>query len=43
MIAESRRETGHYGEESSVTEEEALESFQWAEEFMQTVKKYFEV
>ncbi len=41
MIAESRREIGHYGEESSVTDDEARESFDWAEEFLQTVKQYF--
>ena len=41
IIAERRRETGHYGEENSVSQEEALESFKWAEEFMQTVKGYF--
>jgi len=41
IIAERRRETGHYGAENSVTEEESLESFQWAEEFIQTVKDYF--
>lgn len=40
IIAERRRETGHYGMESTVTQEEALESFQWAEEFMQAVKGY---
>jgi uncharacterized protein (UPF0332 family) len=40
IIAERRRETGHYGEESGVTDEEARESFEWAEEFMQVVKKY---
>jgi len=40
IIAEQRRETGHYGEESSVTDEEARESFEWAEEFMQAVKTY---
>jgi len=40
IIAERRRETGHYGEESGVTDEEALESFQWAEEFIQAVKEY---
>jgi len=43
IIAERRRETGHYGEESGVTNEEALESFDWAEEFMQAVKEYLEV
>lgn len=40
IIAEQRRETGHYGEESGVTDEEARESFEWAEEFMQAVRKY---
>ena len=40
IIAERRRETGHYGEESGVTNEEARESFDWAEEFMQAVKEY---
>jgi uncharacterized protein (UPF0332 family) len=41
IIAESRRETGHYGEESSVTDEEAHESYDWAGEFLQVVKEYF--
>jgi len=40
IIAERRRETGHYGVESVVTDEEALESFEWAEEFLQAVKDY---
>ncbi len=40
IIAERRRETGHYGEESGVTVEEARESFEWAYEFMQAVKDY---
>ena len=40
IIAEERRETGHYGEESGVTDEEARESYEWAEEFMQAVKEY---
>lgn len=40
IIAERRRETGHYGVGSSVTQEEALESFRWAEEFIQTTKGY---
>jgi len=39
-IAERRRAIGHYGEESNVTEEDAHESFEWAGEFMQVVKKY---
>jgi len=39
--AQERREVGHYGAEGEkVTEEQALESFQWAEEFMQAVKEY---
>jgi uncharacterized protein (UPF0332 family) len=42
IVAERRRETGHYGEESTITKEEALESFQWAEEFMRAVKEYLE-
>lgn len=40
IIAERRRETGHYGEESGVSAEEARESFVWAEEFMQAVKEH---
>jgi uncharacterized protein (UPF0332 family) len=40
IIAERRRETGHYGEENTITKDEALESFQWAEEFMQVVKEH---
>lgn len=35
------RQTGHYGEEGEeVTEEQALESYEWAKEFMQAVKEY---
>ncbi len=35
------RQTGHYGEEGDdVTEEQALRSLEWAEEFMQAVKTY---
>ncbi|GJQ35374.1 MAG: hypothetical protein JETCAE01_13840 [Anaerolineaceae bacterium] len=41
IIAEGRRETGHYGEESSVTDEEAQESYEWADEFLTVVKQYF--
>ena len=38
------REAGHYGEEREVvTNEQAVKSFQWAEEFMQAVKEYFGV
>ena len=40
IVAERRRETGHYGQENVVSEEEAFESFQWAEEFIQAVKDY---
>lgn len=40
IIAEERRDIGHYGEESSVTEAEAKESFEWAGEFMEAVKEY---
>ena len=43
IIAERRRETGHYGDESGVTDEEARESIEWAEEFMQVVKKYLKM
>ena len=43
IIAERRRETGHYGDEIGVTSEEAGESFEWAEEFMQAVKEYLKV
>ena len=42
IIAERRRETGHYGVESGITEEEARESFEGAEEFMQAAKEYLE-
>lgn len=39
--AQQLRQTGHYGGEGDVvTEEEALKSYEWAEEFMQAVKKY---
>ena len=41
--AQQRRQTGHYGDEGEeVTEEEAIESFQWAQEFIQAVKEYLE-
>lgn len=40
IIAERRRETGHYGAEVGVTPEEAHESFEWANEFMQAVNEY---
>lgn len=42
--AQKLRQTGHYGEEGEeVTDKDALESFQWAEEFMQAVKEYLQV
>ena len=40
IAAEERREEGHYGASQNISDEDALESFQWAEEFMQTVKNY---
>jgi uncharacterized protein (UPF0332 family) len=41
IVAQKRREIGHYGEEGEeVTDEQARESFQWAEEFMSAVKEY---
>ncbi len=43
IIVERRRAIGHYGADSNVTHEDALESFEWAEEFMQAVKKYLKV
>ena len=41
LVTEKRREIGHYGIEKNVTIEEAKESFDWAEEFLQAVKEYF--
>lgn len=38
---EERREEGHYGVGRNVSDEDALESFQWAGEFIQVVKEYF--
>jgi len=40
IVAEERREDGHYGGSQNTTDEDSLESFQWAEEFMQAVKAY---
>ena len=40
IVAEERREDGHYGASQNISDEDALESFQWAEEFMQVVKTY---
>lgn len=39
--AQERRQVGHYGDEhEEVTEAQALESYQWAEEFKEAVKAY---
>ena len=43
IIVERRRAVGHYGEENGVSNEDALESFQWAEEFIRAVKDYLGV
>jgi uncharacterized protein (UPF0332 family) len=38
---QERRQIGHYGDETEeVTEEQARETFQWAEEFKQAVETY---
>ena len=39
--AQERRQIGHYGDETEeVTEEQARETFQWAEEFKQAAEAY---
>jgi len=39
--AQKLRQIGHYGDETEeVTEEQARESFQWADEFKQAVEAY---
>ncbi len=39
--AEKRREIGHYGDEiEEITDEQALESFRWAQDFKQAVEEY---
>ncbi len=43
IVAEERREDGHYGASQNISNEDALESFQWAEEFMQAVKDYLKM
>jgi uncharacterized protein (UPF0332 family) len=40
IIVQKRRVIGHYGAEPDITDEQALESFQWAGEFMEAVKVY---
>jgi len=42
IVAEERREDGHYGASQNISDEDALESFQWAGEFIQAVKEYLE-
>jgi uncharacterized protein (UPF0332 family) len=42
IVAEERREDGHYDAGQNISDEDALESFQWAEEFIQAVTKYLE-
>jgi len=42
IVAEERREEGHYGASQNISDEDAHESFQWAEEFIQAVKAYLE-
>ena len=41
IVAQQRREVGHYGSEREVSEEQALESFEWAGEFRQAAEAYF--
>jgi uncharacterized protein (UPF0332 family) len=40
--AQERREIGHYGAERTVTDEQALESYQWAGEFRLAVQSYLD-
>ena len=41
--AQERREVGHYGDEQEeVSIDQAIESFKWAEEFMQAIKNYLQ-
>jgi len=40
IVAEERREDGHYGASQNISDEDALESFQWAGEFIRAVKEY---
>ena len=39
--AEERREDGHYGGGQKVSDEDALESYQWAGEFKKIVEAYW--
>jgi uncharacterized protein (UPF0332 family) len=40
IVAEERREDGHYGSSENISDEDAHESFQWAEEFLVAVKAF---
>jgi uncharacterized protein (UPF0332 family) len=40
IVAEERREDGHYGASQNISDEDALESFEWAGEFIEAVKEY---
>lgn len=42
IVAEERREDGHYGASQNIIHEDTTESFEWAEEFMQAVKNIWE-
>lgn len=39
--AQERREIGHYGTTQKVSSEQAIESYQWAEEFLKITYEYF--
>ncbi len=41
IVAEKRRESGHYDAAREITDEQARESLQWAGEFKQAVNAYF--
>jgi uncharacterized protein (UPF0332 family) len=43
IVAEERREEGHYDASQNISDNDALESFQWAEEFRRAVKDYLGV
>ena len=40
VVAQKRRETGHYDAEPVITEAQASESFQWAAEFKEAASAY---
>ena len=37
IVAEERREDGHYGASQNISDEDALESFEWTGEFIQEI------